>query len=86
MNADARKSMEDLFVRYAEGVSRHVRLRVGDAELAEEITARIFLTATRHVHQQHGSALAWRPRSGTRCWPVSTPCRCCAIVASWTVS
>jgi RNA polymerase sigma-70 factor (ECF subfamily) len=59
VNADARKKMEDLFVRYAEGVSRCVRLRVGDAELAEEITARIFLTAARHVHQQHGSPPAW---------------------------
>jgi RNA polymerase sigma-70 factor, ECF subfamily len=59
LNDDARRKIEDLFVRYATGVGRYVRLRVGDAELAEEVSARIFLTATRHIEHQQGSAVAW---------------------------
>jgi RNA polymerase sigma-70 factor (ECF subfamily) len=59
LNEAARKKIEDLFLRHAAGVSRYVRLRVGSAELAEEITARVFLTAARHVHQQNGSAIGW---------------------------
>ncbi len=59
LNEAARKKIEDLFVRHASGVSRYVRLRVGSAELAEEITARVFLAAARHVHQQNGSAVGW---------------------------
>jgi RNA polymerase sigma-70 factor, ECF subfamily len=59
LNEAARQKIEELFLRHAAGVSRYVRLRVGSAELAEEITARVFLTAARHVDQQNGSAVGW---------------------------
>lgn len=55
MTADARKTIEDLFRRYAAGVSRYAVLRVGSPEFAEEITARVFLAVVRNIHQQHGS-------------------------------
>src|SRR5436309_1378434 len=59
LNEDARKKIEDLFVRYAAGVSRCVLLRVGSPELAEEITARVFLSVVRNFHQQDGSVVGW---------------------------
>ncbi len=59
MTDDERHRIEDLFLRCGTGVSRYVRLRVGDAELAEEITARVFLSVVRNIRQQHGSAIAW---------------------------
>jgi RNA polymerase sigma-70 factor (ECF subfamily) len=59
LNEDARTRVEQLFRRYAEGVSRFVLLRVGSPELAEEITARVFLAAVRHIDQQRGSPVAW---------------------------
>lgn len=59
MNEDARKQVEELFLRYAAGVGRYVRLRVGSAELAEEITSRVFLAVVRNIHQQRGSPVGW---------------------------
>lgn len=59
LNEESRKTIEDLFVRYAAGVGRYVLVRVGSAELAEEITARVFLGVVRHFHQQRGSVVAW---------------------------
>ncbi len=59
MTDDERRRIDDLFVRCAAGVSRYVLLRVGDAELAEEITARVFLVVVRNIHQQRGSLIAW---------------------------
>jgi RNA polymerase sigma-70 factor (ECF subfamily) len=56
---DAREKIEDLFRRCGAGVGSYVLVRVGDPELAEEITARVFLTAVRHAHQQNGSAVGW---------------------------
>ncbi|MSU77355.1 MAG: sigma-70 family RNA polymerase sigma factor [Gemmataceae bacterium] len=59
MTDDERRRIENLFVRCGAGVSRYVLLRVGDAELAEEITARVFLGVVRNIHQQNGSLIAW---------------------------
>src|SRR5205807_600541 len=59
LNEDARKKIEELFVRYAPGVGRYLRLRVGSVELAEEITARVFLAVVKNFHQQHGSVVGW---------------------------
>lgn len=59
LTEDARRTIEELFQRHAAGMGRYVRLRVGSAELAEEITARVFLTVVRNFHQQRGSLLGW---------------------------
>jgi RNA polymerase sigma-70 factor (ECF subfamily) len=59
LNEEARKKIEDLFLRCAPGVSRYVHLRVGSAELAEEITARVFLGVVRNFQQQDGSLIGW---------------------------
>lgn len=59
MKEDARKKIEALFLRYGVGVGRYVLLRVGSPELAEEITARVFLTVVRCFHQQNGSVAGW---------------------------
>jgi RNA polymerase sigma-70 factor, ECF subfamily len=59
LNEESRKKIEDLYLRCAPGVSRYVVLRVGSMELAEEITARVFLSVVRNFHQQHGSLAGW---------------------------
>ncbi len=59
MNEEARKRIDDLFRRYAAGVGRYALIRIGSPELAEEITARVFLSVVRNIHQQHGSAVGW---------------------------
>lgn len=59
MTEDARKHIEELFVRYGPGVGSYVLVRVGSPELAEEITARVFLTVVRSFHQQRGSMVGW---------------------------
>lgn len=59
MNEIARKKIEELFHRYGAGVSRYVLLRVGSPELAEEITARVFLSVVRNIHQQNGAVVGW---------------------------
>lgn len=59
MRPDRREAIERLFVRYGEGVGSYVLARVGDAELAEEITARVFCTAVRHFDRCHTSEVGW---------------------------
>jgi RNA polymerase sigma-70 factor, ECF subfamily len=59
LTEEARKRIEDLFHRYGAGLASYVLVRVGSPELAEEITARVFLTVVRHFHQQHGSLAGW---------------------------
>ena len=44
LDAENREKIEQLFVQYGRGVGGYVLARVGDADLAEEITARVFLT------------------------------------------
>lgn len=59
MDEDTCSKIEELFARCAAGVSRYVRLRVGSAELAEEITTRVFFAVVRNIHQQNGSLVGW---------------------------
>jgi RNA polymerase sigma-70 factor, ECF subfamily len=59
LNEDARKKIEDLFLRFGPGVARYALLRVGSPELAEEITARVFLSVVRNFAQQNGSLVGW---------------------------
>lgn len=59
MTEEARQKIEDLFLRCGPGVGRYVLLRVGSPELAEEISARVFLTVVRQFHQHNGSLLGW---------------------------
>ena len=59
MTDDQRRKIEELFARRGEGVGSFVLARTGDAELAEEITARIFLTVVRKFHQCRHSPAAW---------------------------
>ena len=59
MAADARDDIEQLFRRYGRGVGSYVLTRVGDPELAEEITARVFLTVVRRFDQVRGREAAW---------------------------
>ena len=59
MDAENRKQIEQLFAQYGRGVGGYVLARVGDADLAEEITARVFLTVVRKIKQCRGSTVAW---------------------------
>jgi RNA polymerase sigma-70 factor (ECF subfamily) len=59
LTEEARSRIENLFRRYASGVSRYALLRVRSPELAEEITARVFLAVVRHIDQQSGSLVGW---------------------------
>jgi RNA polymerase sigma-70 factor (ECF subfamily) len=59
LNEDTRKKIDELFRRYGRGVGSYVLLRVGSPELAEEITARVFLAVVRSIHQQNGSLIGW---------------------------
>jgi RNA polymerase sigma-70 factor (ECF subfamily) len=59
LNEDTRKKIEELFRRCGRGVGSYVLLRVGSPELAEEITARVFLAVVRSIHQQNGSLIGW---------------------------
>lgn len=59
MTEDARKRIEDLFLRYGRGVGSYVLVRVGSPELAEEITARVFLSVVRNFHQLNGPVVGW---------------------------
>jgi len=59
LDADVRQAIEQLFVQYGRGIGSYILTRVGDAELAEEITARVFLTVVRRFHQCRGSAVGW---------------------------
>ena len=59
MTEDARQEIERLFQHYGAGVGRYVLLRVRSPELAEEITARVFLTVVRQYHQKSASGVGW---------------------------
>ncbi len=56
---DPRQEIEALFTEYGPGVGRYFRARVRDPELAEELTARVFLKVVRKYHQLRGSPIAW---------------------------
>jgi len=54
LQAERREAIEQLFVRHSAGIGSYLLARVGDAELAEEITARVFHTVVRRIGQCRG--------------------------------
>lgn len=56
---EQQKIVEDLFERHSRGVGSFVLARVGDAELAEELTSRVFAAVAGAVAQCHGPPAAW---------------------------
>lgn len=59
MAGDYQREIEELFLRYGKGVGSYLLARVGDPELAEELTARVFLTVVRRFHQLRGPGAGW---------------------------
>jgi RNA polymerase sigma-70 factor, ECF subfamily len=53
------KEIDDLFRRFGVGIGNFVLARLGDPELAEEITARVFLQVVRHIDQLRGPPAPW---------------------------
>jgi RNA polymerase sigma-70 factor (ECF subfamily) len=53
------QEIERLFREYGKGVGSYALARVGDPELAEEITARVFLQVVRNFEQLRGPAAPW---------------------------
>jgi RNA polymerase sigma-70 factor (ECF subfamily) len=56
---DRRRELEEIFHRFGKGVGGFVLTRLGDPELAEEITARVFLKVVRGYSQLRGSVAPW---------------------------
>jgi RNA polymerase sigma-70 factor (ECF subfamily) len=54
-----RERIETLFRTYARGVGGYVLARVGNAELAEAITSRVFLIVVRSIEQCKTSPASW---------------------------
>jgi RNA polymerase sigma-70 factor (ECF subfamily) len=52
-------AMEQIFQRYAEGVGSYMLARVGSAELAEELTARVFVLVVQRHAQCRGNVAGW---------------------------
>jgi RNA polymerase sigma-70 factor, ECF subfamily len=59
LSADRRDQIEALFNRYGPGVGRFVLARTGDPELAEELTARVFLKVVDRFWQCRRSPAGW---------------------------
>lgn len=54
-----RKRIEELFRLHGAGVGSFMLTRVGSAELAEELTARVFLKVVQHFEQCRGAPAPW---------------------------
>ena len=59
MNAARREEIEQLFLQNRRGVGSYAYARVGDADIAESITAKVFLLVVRRWDQCHTSRTAW---------------------------
>ena len=59
MTGDRHQEIERLFHQYGKGVGGYLLACTGDPELAEEITARVFLTVVRRLDQLRGPAPPW---------------------------
>lgn len=59
MGEERQIEIERLFRQYGKGIGGYVLARIGDAELAEEITARVFLTVVRQIEQRRGHEAGW---------------------------
>jgi RNA polymerase sigma factor (sigma-70 family) len=51
--------LEGLFHRYAAGLGNYFLARVGNVELAEELTSRVFVQAVAHFDQCRGNTAGW---------------------------
>jgi RNA polymerase sigma-70 factor (ECF subfamily) len=58
-NDNRRDKIETLFRTHARGVGAYLLARLGDANLAEAITSRVFLIVVRAIDQCKGSPTAW---------------------------
>ena len=54
-----RQRIEDIFRRYGKGVGSYVYARVGNADLAEQITSAVFLIVVERLEQCRGSTAGW---------------------------
>jgi len=59
VSPEQRGQIERLFADHGPGVGSFLLSQVRDAELAEELTARVFLAVVRAFHQCSGSPAAW---------------------------
>lgn len=59
MTPEQQKTVEELFSRYSRGVGSFLLARVGDAELAEELTARVFAAVVGAIGQCSGPPAGW---------------------------
>lgn len=59
MTPARQQEIERLFRDTGAGIGGYVLARTGDAECAEEITARVFLQVVRNWNQRRGPALPW---------------------------
>ena len=59
LDDDRRQKVEELFRRYGKGVGSYLLARVGDPNVAESITASVFLLVVRRFDQCRGSPVAW---------------------------
>lgn len=59
MAGDRRTEIEQLFLQHGKGVGSYILARIGDPELAEELTSRVFLTIVRQFHQVRGTGVSW---------------------------
>jgi len=59
LGADRREVIEQLFIRYGRGVGSYILARVGNLDLAEEITAQVFLTVVRRFDTCRDSPAGW---------------------------
>lgn len=59
MTGRQKEEIERLFQRYGAGVGNYVLARLGDAELAEEITSRVFVKVVQRYEQCTHSPAGW---------------------------
>lgn len=59
LTEDRRRQVDELFRRYGKGVGSYVVARVGNPDVAETITATVFLTVVRRFDQCRASPVAW---------------------------
>lgn len=59
MTSDQQKEIEALYERHGERVGRYLLARLRDRELAEELTAQVFLTVVKRFQDCHSSPVGW---------------------------
>jgi RNA polymerase sigma-70 factor (ECF subfamily) len=59
LSPDHRQAVEQLFRSHGPTVGNYLLARIGDADQAEEITARVFLKVADNIHSLRGPAAPW---------------------------